>query len=667
MDSAPEIFRILLVEDNAGDARLIKEMLAEAQKTPFKLTRSVGTLAAGLDVIDLGEADLVLLDLTLPDSSGIETFTKAHAHAPQMPIIVLSGLDDEELAVRTVHEGAQDYLVKGRVDSQLLLRSMRYAVERSHVEQALASERDLLQTLLDNVPDRVYFKDRESRFIRVNPAMVELFAPKGVKSYEDILGKSDFDFFSKEAAQKKFAEEMEVIRSGQPIIGQIEKKKISDGNFGWEITTKVPLRDRKGEIRGTAGISRDITELKQMEEALSAERNLLRSVIDNLPDPIYMKDVSGRYVVDNAAHTEFLGVKSQNEIIGKTVFDFFPPEVAEQFHAADAAIMESRAPLLNHEEIATDSRGNRRWLLTTKVPLRGESGQVLGLVCVGRDITEQKEAEQKLLQANISLSAAVKDLQAAHEELRSVQIQLIEAEKLKSIGRLAAGVAHEVKNPLAIITMGIDYLSQQNFGGDSNVPPILKEMMEAVKRADGVIRGLLDFSAPQRLEVDDEDLNLVIEQALILVRGEMSGPKIQVVKELQPDLPPLKIDRSKMGQVFVNVLTNAIHAMPEGGTLTVRSFSKQLTGVGANVGDVRSESFRVGETIVVAEVDDTGHGVPDDKLNKVFDPFFTTKPTGKGTGLGLSVTRSIVDLHRGIIEIRNRPEGGARVSVMFKV
>ena len=213
--------------------------------------------------------------------------------------------------------------------------------------------------------------------------------------------------------------------------------------------------------------------------------------------------------------------------------------------------------------------------------------------------------------------------------------------------------------------MGLEFLGTQPPTEDT-VPIILKEMSDAVNRADGVIRGLLDFSAPKQLDVHRASLNVVINQALRLVRGEMKGG-CQIHRDLQSDLPPLGIDTDKISQVFVNLFTNALHAMEGGGHLTVRTFSKQLTGVGANVGDARSESFRVGETIVFVEIDDSGPGIPEDKLGKIFEPFFTTKTTGRGTGLGLSVVKTIIDLHGATIDIRNLPEGGARVTIMFQV
>jgi hypothetical protein len=654
--------KVLLVEDNPGDVRLISELLWEYREQ-FRLEGQVKRLAEAEEAVESGAVDLVLLDLSLPDSQGFETFERLLSHGRTLPILVLSGVDDESLALRMVHAGAQDYLVKGKFDGALLTKAMRYAIERNWAERELAQERNLLRALLETLPDRIFFKDQESRFLRVNAAQVRFYK---LEKPEDAIGKTDFDFLKPEYARQTVADEQEILRTGEPIMSKVEKKELPDGRVEWSLTTKLPLRDWHGRIIGTMGISRDITRLKQIEDELAAERNMLRSVIENIPDPIFVKDAEGRYLLDNAAHCRLLGKSSREEIIGRTSFDFFPHEEAVGFKADDDRVVASGVPMENHEECVPDGRGGRRWILTTKAPVFNPQTRVVErLVCIRRDITQMKEAEEKLKGANAELSLALSNLKVASEELRSIQLQLIEAEKMKSIGRLAAGVAHEVKNPLAIITMGVDYIEGLPTG-DENTKEILLEMRAAVKRADNVIRGLLDFSVPRQLEVSEVSLTEIIEHALVLVRGEMSGQKYRLVTDFQPDLPAVRLDRMKAEQVFVNLVTNAIHAMPEGGTLTVRVYRKQLTGVGANLAGTAPEAFHVGDQVMVAEIDDTGEGIPEAKLGKIFDPFYTTKPTGKGTGLGLTVTRSIIDLHGGTIEITNRPEGGARATVMFK-
>jgi signal transduction histidine kinase len=200
---------------------------------------------------------------------------------------------------------------------------------------------------------------------------------------------------------------------------------------------------------------------------------------------------------------------------------------------------------------------------------------------------------------------------------------------------------------------------------DENTTLILKEMSQAAQRADTVIRNLLDFSAPTKLELQPESLNAVIENAVRRIRQDVQGP-FQIVKELQPNLPKVRLDAAKLVEVFIHLMTNSIHAMEYGGTIFVRTYSRQLTGVGSNIAGDPSSSFRVGEMIVIAEVEDTGPGIPEDKMTRIFEPFFTTKPTGKGTGLGLSVVKTIIDLHGGTVDLQNRPERGLRVTITLR-
>ena len=250
-------------------------------------------------------------------------------------------------------------------------------------------------------------------------------------------------------------------------------------------------------------------------------------------------------------------------------------------------------------------------------------------------------------------------------DLKSAQIQLIHAEKLESIGRLAAGVAHEVKNPLAVIQLGIDYLSQ-TLKGNKDVTETVGDMDDAVKRADTVIKGLLEFSRPTELEIKTLNLNTVLEESLLLVKYELSKNNISLDKQLDDELPDVELDRNKMKQVFINIFMNAIHAIDKDGTLTVKTSSSQLSRDLYNLHCKNTKHLNVGDRVVIVTVEDTGTGIPEDKIDKLFDPFFTTKPTGVGTGLGLSVTRGIIDLHKAAINIINRKESGVSVFIIFR-
>lgn len=517
-----------------------------------------------------------------------------------------------------------------------------------------AADALFLRAMLESSPDHIYFKDTKSRFLRINQALAKSF---GLTNPAEALGKTDFDFHTADKAAVRFQDERSIMETGTPIIDKIEFQTLSDGKSTWVLTSKSPLCDEQGNLIGTFGISRDITLLKEMEDALWRERNLLRTVVDNVPDLIFAKDIDGRYTLSNQAHALFLGKSAPVEVIGKTLSDVLPPAAAELARTDDVKVWKTREPILNQVE----SPLPERWLSTSKIPIFNTKGEVTGLVAIARDITAERRARQELETTNAELQRSREELMRALEELRSVQLQLIEAEKMKLVGRLAAGVAHEVKNPLAIIRMGLEYLNGQSFV-DPNIPVILEEIGSAVQRADSVVGELLDFSAPKQLNRVPSDLNRLMANALLLARGEIAARKIVVQEELTRELPLATLDAMKIEQVLVNVLTNGAHAMEQGGTLTVRTSTREVTGIGENISQ---SHFLPGDRLLIIEVMDSGPGVPEALIGKVFEPFFTTKPTGKGTGLGLTVAKTIVDLHGGTIEMKNRPEGGACVTIVF--
>jgi signal transduction histidine kinase len=298
-------------------------------------------------------------------------------------------------------------------------------------------------------------------------------------------------------------------------------------------------------------------------------------------------------------------------------------------------------------------------VLTTKVVMRNPQGTATGLVGINRDITARKHAEVQLRQLNEDLARSQRelvttyeDLRASNDQLKAAQQKLVEAAKMESVGRLATGVAHEVKNPLAILLMGVQYLGDTLTKQPDDVMMTLAQMTDAVKRADGIVRGLLDFSASHQLTLVESGVPAALEQALLLVGHELRQRHVQVVRHFTPNLPRLSMDRPKIEQVFVNLYLNAAQAMPAGGQLILHTALSTAPD---------------GTRQVVVHVDDTGPGIPAEVMAKIFDPFFTTKPTGQGTGLGLTVARNIIELHHGSLTLANRPKGGARATVTFNL
>jgi PAS domain S-box-containing protein len=343
------------------------------------------------------------------------------------------------------------------------------------------------------------------------------------------------------------------------------------------------------------------------------------------------------------------------------------PAVLEQ---TERILRGEEPPPLEHRII--HKNGTERWIRNTTVPRKDDQGRLVAYDGLVYDITERKQAEERLTRAHAELKAneealrqTLDELKRANQQLKETQMQLIQAARLESVGALAAGVAHEVKNPLQTLLMGLDYLVPNYAGANENIVMVLSDMRDAVNRANAIIQGLLQLSAQTDFALKSEDLNASVRRALRLVHAQTIASKVSVLRKLDPHLPKVRMDRGKIEQVFINLFINAVQAMLPGGVLTITTRTGRI-GELPGLNEAASRRFLRTDRVVIAQVQDTGTGISAANLAKVFDPFFTTKPVGVGTGLGLSVVKKIVDFHEGSIDIQNANPNGVLVTLILK-
>ena len=280
----------------------------------------------------------------------------------------------------------------------------------------------LFWRLMESLPDHVYFKDLESKFICVNRAHAQFH---GFESPEAAIGKSDFDLFQERFAKAKFEAEQEIIRSGKGWSFREERDRQNDGSEKWVLSTKLPLLDAAGEIVGTFGLSRDITESKRVEIELEHQRHLLQTIVRILPCRVFVRDNEQRFLMVNEEYQRGIGVDDPEEVIGKTISELIPGERSEALEARDREIIEKDQAF--HKEVDYDKSlmGDKRWVLTSKVPLHGAEGEVEGVVGMTLDITEQKEAEEEARQANAKLQEQNQQLENELQVARQLQETLM--------------------------------------------------------------------------------------------------------------------------------------------------------------------------------------------------------------------------------------------------
>ncbi|BCX48172.1 PAS/PAC sensor signal transducation histidine kinase [Haloferula helveola] len=526
--------------------------------------------------------------------------------------------------------------------------------ELMQTRNTLERERNVLRSLIDSFPDKIFVRDPGRHYLVVNKAMAEWV---GADSPEEMLGKTPDDYFPEAIARAGAREDLDMLASGKPVLNREWTFDMGGQGVRYLVTTKVPLVEPDGRCWGIVGMDRDMTEYKLASEKLEQTERQLQELMDNSPAVISLKDRGGRYQMVNRGFEELFGLE-RGDVLGRRDDEFIADkDVAARFRAIDEEVMDKREPVQLDEQLYVD--GEPRWYVSVKFPLFDSEGQIHAVASISTDITDRKVAEDAMQQLNDELVRANDDLQQAHE-------QLIQAEKMESIGRLASGVAHEVKNPLAMIGMGLELLARRIPEEDASGREALDRMKRGIERAKRIIKGLVDFSSARQLALEPSDVNQVVQDAIALVEYQLRKGKVTLADEFAEDLPRIELDATRIEQVLVNLMINAMQAMETGGQLTVRTYATFLTDAKRDEGVRTATHLRAGDRVIRIEIDDQGPGIDPENLKKLFDPFFTTKPTGVGTGLGLSVSRKIVELHHGTLELINRDEGGVRARITLK-
>jgi len=449
--------RLLLVEDNPDDVDLLHETLREAE-AGFELEHCA-RLKNALQRLSGENFDAVLLDLGLPDAQGLDTFLRVRSHAPHVPIVVLTGLDDESLAVTAVREGAQDYLVKGQLSADLLVRAIRYAIERKRAELSLRESNALLDTLVQNIPDAVFVKDLEGRHLIVNRAGAELVEMR----MEEMLGKTAGEIFPSDLAEECTRSDEETKRERRALSFE-ESFVDKQGAKVFLETIKTPLYDSRRNMIGIVGISRNTSRRKLVEEELvryrehleelvrrrtaqlsSANENLRREILEHrrareeiellkhrnelilssAGEGILGLDMEGSHTFVNPAATRMLGYES-HELIGKRGHSLYHHTKADgSVHPEEECPIYGTlkdgagCPLV--EDVFGRKDGALFPVQYSSMPII-ENDRTVGAVVTFRDITERKkleEAEQKHF-ARISLLNTITLSIAEHQEMKSI-------------------------------------------------------------------------------------------------------------------------------------------------------------------------------------------------------------------------------------------------------
>lgn len=486
--------------------------------------------------------------------------------------------------------------------------------------------KDFLNNILESMEGGVLAIDKKGTITFFNRSAEEI---TGFKR-EEALGKGCHEVLKSELCADKCPLK-KVLETGKPAFNYEVMITSKKGEKVPVNKTTSPLRSRSNEIIGAVENFRDLTKHKGLWGRLREEKNKAQQYLNIAGVIIVAINETGKVILINKKGCDVLGYK-EKEIIGKNWFDLGVSEGAreERKESFLKVMAGEKNEAEDYENTIVTKSGEERIIAWHNTTLTDEEGNIIGTLSSGEDITIRKQTEEELMRS----------------------------EKLVSLGQLAASVVHEVNNPLAGIMVYVKlFLKKYNenkLQAESTQQQLFKVEKE-LDRTTRIIRNLLDFARQSEPSMSPMEPNKVVEAALFLVGNQINLENITLEKQLDPDLPLVMADFDKIQQVLINIILNAIQAMPEGGHLTITT----SVAKGVRVGFTDINAVRI-------DIKDTGVGIPEENLHKLFTPFFTTKAKGKGVGLGLSVVHGIISKHKGKIYVKSKPNIGTTFSVYLE-
>ena len=590
-----------------------------------------------------GERRPILIDLIGVENSEIE---KKYEYVNRSP----DGTLQSEVFVPSLYGGKGAYvwvtatpLRDGGGKLYGAIESVRDITDRRRAEALVMESEDKFRTLAEGSPTGIFLV-QDGVFKYVNRAL-GVMSGYEVEALVDKMGPESLVFPDDLPMVREF---LRKLFAGESSYSKSEVRGLTPaGTINYvEVYASTTTYAGKPALIGTA---LDITERKHMEAALRSAEEQSRLILKSAGDGIIGVDCGGLVLFANEAAQTMLGW-SLKELLGQPLHELIhysrpdgsPYPVLEcPMHTAFAEGTEGHV----ENEVLWRKDGSSFFVSYSARPMMKE-GSIGGAVVTFNDITERRKNEEEIRKLNAELEERVEQRTA---ELRSAQDRLVQSEKMSAVGQLAAGVAHEINNPLGIILGFAQGLAKRIKADDHMGLPLRSIEREAV-RCKNLVQDLLVFSRSSKIEEEELDLNEALTGALSLIYARAKTLNVEIRREMSPDLPRIPANRNKLQQVLINLANNSIDAMPGGGTLTI------ATALSAG---------RPGH--VEVRVRDTGHGVPKEIRTRIMEPFFTTKEAGKGTGLGLALVYEIIKKHNGSLELESEEGKGTEFVILLPV